>query len=334
MTVYEIRAAEGFDALVRSTRASSALGPTDVRVRVRAASLNFRDLAILRVAAQRTRPVIPLSDGAGEVVDVGAGVTRVKVGDRVAASFFPTWLAGGLTQDAHRHALGGTIDGMLAEEVVLDQTAWVRVPEQLSFEEGATLPCAAVTAYNALFEGRRIGPGDTVLLLGTGGVSIFALQFAKAAGARVVLTTSSAGKADKARALGADHVIDYVATPEWGAAAREWSGGGVDLVVEVGGSGTFNQSVEAAQFGGAISLIGVLTGVKSEIYLRPIFYKALTVRGIYVGPVSMFEALNKALTTTGIRPVIDRVFGFDDARAAYEYLASATHFGKVVVRIP
>jgi NADPH:quinone reductase-like Zn-dependent oxidoreductase len=261
-------------------------------------------------------------------------VTHVRLGDRVAAAFFPTWHDGGLTSDIHRHALGGTIDGMLAEEVVLDQTAWVRLPEGYSFEEGAALPCAAVTAYNALFEGAsKIGPGDTVLLLGTGGVSIFALQLAKKAGARVALTTSSAAKAERARALGADHTIDYVATPEWGAAARAWSAGGVDLVVEVGGSGTLNQSVDAARFGGGIALIGVLTGISGDVQIRPIFYKALTIRGIYVGSVRMFESLTRALTTTGIRPVIDRVFDFDEARAAYEYLASGGHFGKVVIRV-
>jgi len=162
---------------------------------------------------------------------------------------------------------------------------------------------------------------------------VFALQLARAAGARVVLTTSSRAKAARARAIGADHVIDYVATPEWGAAVREWSGGGVDLVVEVGGSGTLDQSVDAAGFGSAISLIGVLTGIRSEVSIRPIFYKALTIRGIYVGPVRMFESLNRALRVTGIRPVIDRVFRFDEARAAYEYLASGAHFGKIVIAI-
>jgi NADPH:quinone reductase-like Zn-dependent oxidoreductase len=334
MNVYEIQPAAGFEVLTRTTRPTPTVGATAVRVRVRAVSLNFRDLAILRSASHLKAPVIPASDGAGEVVEVGAAVTRLAVGDRVAASFFPTWLDGELTADAHRHALGGTIDGMLAEEVVLDQASWVPLPQHLSYEEAATLPCAGVTAYNALFEGRKIGPADTVLLLGTGGVSIFALQLAKSAGARVVLTTSSAEKGARATTLGADHIIDYVATPEWGAAAREWAGGGVDLVVEVGGSGTLNQSVDAARFGGSISLIGVLTGVKSEIHLRPIFYKALTIRGIYVGPVRMFEALNKALTVTGIRPIIDTVFLFDEVRAAYEYLASAAHFGKVVIRLP
>lgn len=332
MQSYVIRPADGFDALTRTTRETPPLGATDVRVRVRATSLNFRDLAILRGAAKRKAPVVPLSDGAGDVVAVGPAVTRVAVGDRVAASFFPTWIDGDFFADAHAHALGGAIDGMLAEEVVLDERAWVRVPAHFSDEEAATLPCAAVTAYNALFEGRRVGPGDTVLLLGTGGVSIFALQLAKAAGARVVLTTSRAEKGERARALGADHVIDYAATPDWGVAAREWSGTGVDLVVEVGGPKTFDQSVDAARYGGAISLLGVLTGVRGDVALYPIFHKALTVRGVYVGSVRMFESLTRALTATGIRPVIDRVFPFDEARGAYEYLASAAHLGKVVIR--
>lgn len=332
MTVYELRPVQGFEALTRTTRPVGPLSPTDVRVRVHAMALNFRDLAVLK-AFKRVAPVIPLSDGAGEVVAVGPAVTRVKVGDRVAANFFPRWTDGTLSVDAHAHALGGEIDGMLAEEVTLDQRAWVRLPAHLSFEEGATLPCAGVTAYNALFEGPRIGPGDTVLVLGTGGVSIFATQLAKAAGARVVLTTSSQAKGERARKLGADHVIDYVATPAWGAAVREWSGGGVDLVVEVGGPGTLDQSVDAVRFGGAVSLLGVLTGVHGDVNLYPIFYKNLRVRGVYVGSVRMFESLTRAVSATGLHPVIDRVFPFDEVRAAYEYLASAQHVGKVVIQV-
>lgn len=334
MRAYELQARDGFDALVRTTRESSPLSPTDVRVRMRATALNYRDLAMLRAAPNRMQAIVPLSDGSGEVIAVGAEVTRVAVGDRVAASFFPTWFDGELTGDAHAHTLGGAIDGTLKEEVTLDQRAWVRLPEHLSFEEGATLPCAAVTAYNALFNGPTIGAGDTVLLLGTGGVSTFALQLAKTAGARVVVTTGDARKADAARALGADHIISYKDTPAWGAAVNEWSQGGVDLVVEVGGPGTLDQSIEATRFGGAISLLGVLTGVRGDVNVYGLFYKALRLRGLFVGSVKTFEALVAMISATGIRPVIDRVFEFDEARAAYVYLATMRHVGKIVLRMP
>jgi NADPH:quinone reductase-like Zn-dependent oxidoreductase len=223
---------------------------------------------------------------------------------------------------------------MLAQEVVLHEQAWVTLPDHLSFEEGATLPCAGVTAYNALFESARIGPGCDVLVQGTGGVSVFALQLGKAAGARVIVTSRSEAKRERARELGADHTIDYEATPHWGEDAHAWTGGrGVDLVVEVGGPGTFDQSVSALRFSGTMGLIGVLTGVRGEVNTAGIFHKALGIRGIYVGSRRMFEALNRALTVNKLRPVIDRVFDFDQARAAYEYLASGAHFGKIVIRV-
>lgn len=333
MRAYELQARTGFDALVPTTRHSPPLGPTDVRVRIRAASLNYRDLAIIRAAHNRVQPVIPLSDGAGDVIAIGSHVTRVAVGDRVASAFFPTWVEGELFADAHAHALGSAADGVLAEEVTLDQRAWVRLPRHLSLMEGATLGCAGVTAYNALFNGPRVGLGQTVLVLGTGGVSIFALQLAKAAGARVVLTTGRAEKVARARALGADHVINYKETPAWGAAVREWSRGGVDMVVEVGGPRTIDQSIEAVRFGGAISLLGVLTGVRGDVNLYGIFYKGLRVRGVFVGSVTMFEALAEMVSDIALHPVIDRVFEFEDARTAYEHLASGQHIGKVVVRV-
>ncbi len=334
MRAYEVQPREGFDALTLVDRASPPLGPTDVRVRVRAVSLNYRDLTIARGAAKRKAPVIPTSDGAGEVVEVGAAVTRHKVGDRVAASFFPRWIDGAISEQAHAAALGGSVDGMLAEEVVLPEPAWVRMPARLSFEAAATLPCAGVTAYHALFEATQLRPGDTVLVQGTGGVSIFGLQLAKAAGARVIVTSSSAAKRERALAMGADHVIDYKAEPRWGDAARAWTGGrGADVVIEVGGPGTFDQSVAALRYGGTMSLLGVLTGIKGEIQTYGIFHKGLRVAGIYVGSVAMFEGLIRALEARQIEPVIDRTFGFTEARAAYEYLASAQHFGKVVIRV-
>ena len=334
MRAYEIQPRDGFDALAVVDRPSPALGTKDVRVRVRAVSLNYRDLTIARGAKKRKAPVIPASDGAGEVVEVGSAVTRHAVGDRVAAAFFPHWIDGGMSEHAHSAALGGSHDGMLADEVVLPETAWVRIPARLSFEAAATLPCAGVTAYHALFEGHQLRPGETVLVQGTGGVSIFGLQLAKAAGARVIVTSSSAAKRDRALAMGADHVIDYKAQAQWGEAARGFTGGrGVDAVIEVGGPGTFDQSVVALRYGGTMSLLGVLTGTKGEVNTYGIFHKGLHIAGIYVGSVAMFESLVRALEASKIDPVIDRTFGFAETRAAYEYLASGAHFGKVVIRV-
>ena len=336
MIAYELHPNQEFDALTRVERELAPLGPHDVRVRIRAVSLNYRDLNIARMAHRRPQGPkrIATSDGAGEVVEVGSSVTRFRGGERVAALFFPDWLDGELSAAHHARALGGTVDGMLAEEVVLDERSWVTLPSHLSFEEGATLPCAGVTAWNALFESAHVGPASTVLLQGTGGVSIFALQLAKAAGARVILTSSSEAKRQRARELGADHVIDYKATPNWGEAVQAWTGGqGVDVVVEVGGPGTFDQSVAALRYGGTMSLLGVLTGLRGEVNVYALFQKGLHVRGVYVGSGRMFEALNRAMSANELRPTVDRVFPFDEARAAYEYLASGAHFGKVVIRV-
>jgi len=334
MKAYELQPRAGFDALTKVERPSPALGPKDVRVRVRATSLNFRDLFIVKAAKSRKAPVIPLSDGAGEVVEVGAEVTRYKVSDRVAASFFPTWVNGDLSDYHHARALGGGGDGMLAEEVVLPEFSWVRVPSHLSYEQAATLPCAAVTAYNALFEAARLRAGDTVLVQGTGGVSIFGLQLAKAAGARVIVTSSSEEKRQRARAMGADHVLDYKADPKWGEAVWAWTGGrGVDIVIEVGGPGTVDQSIAALRYGGTMSLLGVLTGTRGEVNTYGLFHKALRVSGVYVGSVAMFEGLNRALEASHIEPVVDRVFSFGEVKEAYAHLASGAHFGKVVVRV-
>ncbi|MGE4054347.1 MAG: NAD(P)-dependent alcohol dehydrogenase [Vicinamibacterales bacterium] len=334
MLAYELHPNADLDALVEVDRPAAPLGPYDVRVRIRAVSLNYRDLAIARRAQKQTSRIIPCSDGAGVVVAVGPSVTRFKEGDRVAGIFFPDWVDGEFVGSYHGRALGGSMDGMLAEEVVLDERSWVALPPELSFEEGATLPCAGVTAYNALFESASVGPGATVLVQGTGGVSVFALQLAVAAGARVIATSSSDAKRERARQIGACHVIDYTTTQNWGDAAREWTGGhGVDVVVEVGGQGTFDQSVAALRYGGTMSLIGVLTGGRGEVNTYGVFAKVLHVRGIYVGSRRMFERLIRALTATGVRPVIDRVFPFDQAREAYQHVASGSHFGKVVVRV-
>ena len=334
MRAYELQPREGFDALTLVDRPSPPLGPGDVRVRVRAVSLNYRDLNMVKGARRRKAPIVPVSDGAGEVIEIGAAVTRHKPGDRVVASFFPTWLSGELSDYHHARTLGGGQDGMLAEEVVLSETAWLAIPPRLSFEAAATLPCAGVTAYHALFEAAHLRAGDTVVLQGTGGVSTFGLQLARAAGARVIITSSSAAKRERALAMGAEHAIDYTAEPAWGEAARAWTGGrGADVVVEVGGPGTFDQSVAALRYGGTMSLLGVLTGHKGEISTYGIFYKALRIAGVYVGSIAMFEGLLRALEARQIDPVIDRSFDFADVREAYAYLASGAHFGKVVIRV-
>lgn len=335
MKTWELRAKAGFDSLVLAERPSPALGTNDVRVRVHAVSLNYRDLIIAKNAERSSgAPRVPASDGAGEVIEVGAGVTRWKVGDRVMASFFPHWVDGELSDAHHASALGGGADGMLRDEVVLPEHSWVRMPAKYSFEEAATLPCAGLTAWQALFEVTSLRPGETVLLQGSGGVSVFALQLAKAAGARILMTSSSAAKGDRLRAMGAESIVDYSADPKWGERAKELTGGrGVDLVVDVGGQATFDQSSAALRYGGSMSMLGVLTGARGEVNLHAVFHRRQIVRGVYVGSVPMFERLVAALERNAIAPVIDRVFPFAEARAAFEHLASGAHLGKVVVKV-
>jgi NADPH:quinone reductase-like Zn-dependent oxidoreductase len=275
-----------------------------------------------------------LSDGAGEVVAVGSAVKKFKVGDRVAGCFFQGWQSGRFVAEMHRTALGGAVDGVLAEQVRFHEHGLVFLPDGYSFEEGATLPCAAVTAWQALFVRGALVPGETVLLLGTGGVSIFGLQFAKAAGAKVIITSSSDEKLERARKLGADEVINYKLDQDWGKTAARLSGtGGVDHVVEVGGAGTLAQSIRACGFGGKIELIGILAGREAATEVFPIVTKGAAIFGIYVGSREMFENLNRALERSGIKPVIDKVFPFESAGEAFEHLKSGSHFGKVVIKI-
>ena len=336
MRAYELHPENGFDSLTLVDRPAPAatLGDHDVRVRVRAVSLNFRDLSIARAAKKRSKRIVPVSDGAGEVVAVGAKVTRVAPGDRVAAAFFPTWQDGAFLEEHHASALGGSIDGMLAEEVVLAETAWVKTPSFYGFEQAATLPCAGVTAWHALFEAATLRPGEHVLVQGTGGVSIFALQLARATGAQVHATSSSADKRARLVQLGALTTIDYRENPRWGEAIRAATGGrGVDIAVEVGGPGTFDQSIKALRFGGTMSILGVLTGTQGPVDTYAIFHRNARVHGVYVGSVRMFASLVHALEAARIEPIIDRVFPFAQARAAYDYLASGAHFGKVVISI-
>lgn len=278
-------------------------------------------------------PLIPFSDGVGEVVAVGEGVTRVKSGDRVAGIFFQKWLAGELTAEKAESALGGAIEGMLAEYVVLHEDGVVRVPEHLTDEEAASLPCAAVTAWNALFTSGGLKAGDTVLIQGTGGVSIFALQFALLAGARVIATSSSDEKLERVLQLGASDGINYKQTPDWSKKVRELTAGdGVDYVVEVGGAGTLSESLRAVRYGGQISLIGVLTGGSAEINTASILMKNVKVQGIYVGSREMFEAMNSAIALHKLHPVCDRVFPFHEAPEALKYMETGSHFGKICIR--
>jgi NADPH:quinone reductase-like Zn-dependent oxidoreductase len=334
MRAYQLSQGTGIDALIKVDPPMPKPGRRQVLVKVVACSLNFRDLAIaLGTYRMPTRQnVIPLSDGAGEVVEVGADVTRIRVGDRVAGCFFQRWIGGPPSADTHTSALGGSIDGMLREYAVLEEDGVVNLPTHLSFEEGATLPCAAVTAWHALAEHAHIVAGQTVLVQGTGGVSIFGLQFARLMGAEVIVTSSSDEKLARARELGATHLVNYKSNPEWEKKVVDLTSGGVDHVVEVGGPGTLAQSLRAIRVGGKITLIGVLSGA-AEINPMLIFARRANVQGISVGSKQMFEAMNRAIAVSVLKPIIDKVFPFDEAPAAYRHLQSAQHFGKVVVRI-
>ena len=310
-------------------------GPGEVLIRVRACSLNYRDQLIPQgkyMGGPVDRDITPLSDGVGEVAAVGQGVTRFAVGDRVASTFFMNWEDGPAHSGAGPALGASPAPGMLAEYVVLPERAVVPMAQSLSFEEAATLPCAGVTAWNALMEGPKpVVPGSWVAVLGTGGVSLLALQIAKAAGARVVATSSSDAKLARAKALGADATINYHTTPEWGAEVMRITGG-VDHVVEVGGQGTLAQSMAALGFGGEIAFIGVLSQGGSASP-RDMMFKAGRLRGIFVGSAGMATRLNAAVDACAIKPVVDRAFAFEDAHAAFAYQASPDLFGKVVITI-
>ena len=334
MRAYEIVSADGIDALKLAERPTPEPQPGQVLMRVRASSLNYRDLRTVLDPVSRGFPFprVPNSDGAGEVLAVGPGVGRFKPGDRVAGCFFQDWDGGGIGETAMASALGGPIDGVLAEEVVLAERGLVAVPEHLSYEEAATLPCAALTAWHGLVHKGGLMAGDTVLVLGTGGVSIFALQFAVLHGARVIVTSKSDEKLARATEMGAWATINYRRTPDWGAAVQEITGGrGVDHVVEVGGSGTLAQSMQAVRTGGHISLIGVLAG--GELNMGPVSRKSIRLIGIYVGSREMFEAMNRAIAGAALKPLVDRRFPFEEARAAFHHMQAADHFGKIVVTL-
>lgn len=334
MRAYEIRGPDGIDALALAERDPPEPGAGQVRVRVRASAINYRDLATIEDPAPRgiRYPTIPNSDAAGEVVAVGEGVTSVVPGDRVASCFFQRWMDGEITPAAMTSALGGAMDGVLAEEVVLAEHGIVPIPEHLDFLAAATLPCAALTAWHAVMEFGALRPGETVLLLGTGGVSVFALQFAKLAGARVVLVSGSDEKIERARGLGADAFVNYRTNPDWHEQVLALTGDtGVDLTVEVGGAGTLERSVASTRVAGRIALIGVLTG--GEMNPVMIMRKSICLQGIYVGSRAMFQRMNRAITQHRLTPVVDRRFAFDDARAAYHAMRAAGHFGKLVIEL-
>ena len=330
------RGGRTIDQLRRVERPDPEPGPGEVAVRVRAASINSRDQAVVNgtyFGGPVSRDLIPLSDGAGEVTHVGPGVTRVQPGDRVAGVF--AQVPPGGPPFATRAPLGSPLDGMLAERVVLYEDGVVPIPAGLSYEQAACLPCAAVTAWHALMRaGRAIRPGDSVLVLGTGGVSMFALQFARAAGARVVATSSSDEKLARALAHGAADGINYVRTPAWDEEVLKRTGGrGVDCVVEVGGAGTLTRSFTTLTDGGKVVLIGVLTGRGGEINPYILMRKHGSLHGIFVGDRQMFEEMNRAIELHGITPIIDRVFPFEEAVDAFRYQASGQFVGKVVIRI-
>ena len=310
-------------------------GSGQVVVRMRAASLNYRDLlAALGQLPGVKAGLIPLSDGAGEVAAVGEGVYRVKVGDRVVPCFNQSWISGRPEPEFMRAMLGGNVDGVLAEYVLLDQQGLEKLPDSLSFHEAATLPCAAVTAWSALHCGLPLLAGQTVLVQGSGGVSIFALQLAKAFGCRVIATTSSERKAERLRELGADAVVNYAKTPEWGAAVRELTGGrGVERIVEVGGPGTLEQSIACCGFNAQIALVGFVGGLGAQINPRLLMRSGLSTHSIAVGSRTDLANLLVAIETMKLGPVIDRVFAFTEAVQAFRYLEGRGHFGKIVVDI-
>lgn len=330
MKVAAVRAPGGLDNIVIEARPDPIARPGEIVVRVHASSLNFHDFAVVMGRIQAADGRIPMSDGAGEVVAVGEGVTAFKVGDHALSLFFPNWVAGRPCFERMGSVPGDHADGFAAEYVAAPASAFTRLPAGWSYAEAATLPCAALTAWRALMVEAKIKPGDVVLTQGSGGVSIFALQFAKAAGATVIATSSSAEKLARLKALGADHLINYKETPDWGQAAAALSGGrGVDVVVEVGGAGTLTQSLQAIRIDGHISLIGVLTGWAGEVPTAVAMSKNVAIKGVTVGSREHQEAMIKALEATGIRPVIDSSFALDKIADAFAHQASNKHFGKI-----
>lgn len=312
----------------------SKVGPCEVLVKMKAASLNYRDFLVSKglYNPKFKLPLIPLSDGAGEVLEVGEQVSEFKAGDIVTSTFFQNWVSGPVSDAVAASALGGELDGVLQAEKIFPEKGLVKIPGQLSFEEAATLPCAAVTAWNSLFEAGNVKPGDKVLVLGTGGVSIFALQFAKAAGAKVFATSSSDDKLKRVKEMGADVLINYKETPDWDKPVlAETDGKGVDHIIEVGGAGTLEKSVKAIKYGGHISMIGVLAGMGGIDPIK-LLMKAIRLQGIFVGSKEMFQNMNRAIEANKINPVVDKTFPVEEVADAIDYMQAGKHFGKIVLK--
>ena len=324
---------KGIGALDLQEMTPQKLKPSDVCVRMHATSLNYRDLVTVKRGV--SQELIPLSDGAGVVEEVGDAVKRLKKGDRVAGLFFPLWQ--GSTIDAYKSSIargGAPTDGVLAHYAYGHEDGFIKFPDYFSFAEAATLPCAGLTAWNALIVQGQLKPGDTIVILGTGGVAVFALQLAKNLGARVIQLSSQDQKLEKARQMGADELINYTKNPDWEKLVLEKTSGiGADLVLELGGAGTLPRSMAAAKINGRISLVGILTGIEGQINPMSILRKSLALNGIYVGSREMQEDLHSALEISGIHPVIDREFKFEQAKDAFEYLQSGKHFGKIVIKV-
>ncbi len=331
MKTIEVQGSWGIDSLAVVERDKPAPGPGEVLLHIKAAALNYRDLLTVQGLGGVTElPLVPFSDGAAEVEAVGEGVTRVKVGDRVCPLFFPTWDDGPVTVEGISIALGGSHPGVLQEYMVLNEAGVTPVPSHLNDLEAATLPCAGLTAWRAVSEIGQVGPGSIVLVQGTGGVSIFALQFAKALGAEVIVTSSSDEKLARAKELGADYLINYKTDENWSGKALALTGGrGADVIVEVGGGETLTQSISAAAFGGTIVIIGVLSGYAQNIMMPVIFGKNITLTGISVGSRAMFERMTACMEKHCITPVVDKVYPFADVKEALRAMESGSHFGKI-----
>jgi NADPH:quinone reductase-like Zn-dependent oxidoreductase len=336
MKCYELQGPDGVEGLQQVDRPIPQPSAGQVLVRLKAATLNFRDLLTVKggYGSRQKFPLIPVSDGAGTIESVGAGIRQFAAGDRVVGSFFENWVSGEPSETKMQAALGGSVDGVLAEYRVFPEHAIVKIPSHLRDTEAAALPCAGLTAWSAVVKLGGVKPGMTVLTQGTGGVSLFALQFAKMCGARVIATSSSDAKIERLKSMGADVTINYKTTPDWGKKARELTDYGVDLVVEVGGVGTLNESIRATRIGGIIAFIGVLAGpppANSRLPLMVLQQQRL--QGVTVGSVEDLQAMCDAISLNGMKPVIDTTFSFDEAREAFSYMASGAHFGKVAIAI-
>lgn len=333
MRAVALEKAYGIENLEVVERPDPAPGRGQVVVDIKAATLNYRDLATISAPSGRM-PFIPCSDGGGVVSAVGEGVTRVKVGDHVSPLFFQNWFSGQPAPERLFAALGGTLDGVLQQKILLSEEGVIKVPEGYTDEEAATLPCAGLTAWRGLVVQGQVQPGDVVVVQGTGGVSIFALQFAKAAGAKVIITSSSDEKLERAKALGADYFINYRSTPDWAKEVRRITANrGADHVIEVGGAGTFEQSIRAIRMGGKIAVIGILGGFVKDLNVAAIFSNNAYIHGVTVGSRENFESMNRAIEANGIKPVIDKRFPLEGARDAFESMKAGAHFGKIVISV-